>query len=353
MKANILSLVLCALWLNVIAQAPQKMSYQAVIRDAGGKLVKNQSVGMHITILEGALPGTSVYEESQTPATNENGLVTIEIGGGTGFDVIDWGNGIHFIKTEIDPSGGTNYTITGTTQLLSVPYALYSKTSETTKDAATKSDIYALEEKILLLAAEIGVKDIHGNSYKTVKIGTQVWMAEDLKTTKYKDGNQIPLVTSNTEWANLTTPGYCWYNNDQGTYGNTYGALYNWYAVNTGKLCPAGWHIPTNEEWTTLTTFLGGENVAGGKMKETGTSHWNIPNTGATNVSGFSALPGGLRTSGGSFVNVGNLVLYASSSEYSSSLVWCRQMQNSDTRLFTFFSGEKAFGYTVRCLRDQ
>jgi hypothetical protein len=120
---------------KVFAQSPQKMSYQAVIRDASNVLVTNHSVGMRISILQGSVSGTVVYSETQTPTTNANGLVSIEIGGGTGFDVINWANGLYFLKTETDPAGGTNYNISGTSQMLSVPYALYSKTSETSSDA--------------------------------------------------------------------------------------------------------------------------------------------------------------------------------------------------------------------------
>jgi uncharacterized protein (TIGR02145 family) len=140
------------------------------------------------------------------------------------------------------------------------------------------------------------VIDADLNEYNTVIIGTQTWMQENLKTTKYNDNTEIPLVTDNTEWFNLTTPGYCWYGNDETSNKNVYGALYNWYALNTGKLCPVGWHVPTNEEWTVLVTYLNGPDVAGGKLKETGTTHWQDPNTGATNEAGFIALPGGYRS---------------------------------------------------------
>ena len=115
-----------------------------------------------------------------------------------------------------------------------------------------------------IVTATPNVVDIDGNVYHTVTIGTQVWMVENLKTTRYNDGTAIPLVTDGTAWAALTTPGYCWYNNDSATYKNTYGALYNWYAVNTGKLAPTGWHVPTDSEWTVLTTYLGGESLQAG-----------------------------------------------------------------------------------------
>ncbi|MFZ4572381.1 MAG: fibrobacter succinogenes major paralogous domain-containing protein [Bacteroidales bacterium] len=108
--------------------------------------------------------------------------------------------------------------------------------------------------------------DVDGNLYHSVTIGTQVWMDENLKTTKYNDGSSIPLVTDSIAWINMTTPGYCWYHNNAAAYKNTYGALYNWYAVNTGKLAPTGWHVPTDAEWTILVAYLGGELLAGGRI---------------------------------------------------------------------------------------
>lgn len=138
------------------------------------------------------------------------------------------------------------------------------------------------------------IKDIDGNVYSTVKIGTQTWMKENLKTTKYNDGTSIPNVTDFNSWINLTTPAYCWFNNSKILYGNTYGGLYNWYSVNTGNLCPTGWHIPSITEINTLVNYLGGSEVAGGKLKESGTSHWPSPNI-ASNESLFTAIPGGYR----------------------------------------------------------
>lgn len=143
------------------------------------------------------------------------------------------------------------------------------------------------------------VSDADGNVYNTVVIGTQEWINENLHTTKLNDGTPIPLVSDNTEWVNLTTPGYCWYNN-LASNDTSYGALYNWYTVNTNKLCPTGWAVPTDAEWTTLVDYLGGSTVAGDKLKEAGTAHWAI-NPTATNESGFTALPGGQRGAYGVF----------------------------------------------------
>jgi len=126
-----------------------------------------------------------------------------------------------------------------------------------------------------------------------VVIGTQVWSCYNLDVYKLNDGTNIPQVTNATTWAALTTPAYCWYNNDSVTY-KEYGRLYNWYAVNTGKLCPIGWHVPSVLDIDILNTYLGASG--GGKMKEAGLSHWTTPNTGATNSSGFRALPGGHRS---------------------------------------------------------
>ena len=139
-----------------------------------------------------------------------------------------------------------------------------------------------------------GVTDIDGNTYATIILGTQEWMVENLKVTHFNNGDSIPLITNN--WSSLSTPGYCWYNDDEATYKNTYGALYNWYTVNTSELCPTGWHVPSDSEWYVLSVYLGGLSVAGGKLKEIGTTHWNDPNTGATNEAGFTALPGGCRS---------------------------------------------------------
>ena len=131
--------------------------------------------------------------------------------------------------------------------------------------------------------------DIEGNIYNTVTLGTQVWVAENLKATRYNDGTDIPNI--NTEWGNLETPGYCWYDFNVAN-KNITGALYNWPAVVSEKLCPVGWHVPTNAEWIALVDYVGGENIAGSFLKATGTS-WDTPNSGATNYAGFSALPGG------------------------------------------------------------
>jgi uncharacterized protein (TIGR02145 family) len=141
------------------------------------------------------------------------------------------------------------------------------------------------------------VTDYDGNVYNTVQIGTQDWMQENLKTTSYNNGDPIPNVTDNLTWAGLYSEAYCWYNNNEAAYKNIYGALYTIYAAgDVRNICPTGWHTASDEDWTILTDFLSGSTVAGGKLKETGTTHWTDPNTGATNSSGLTIMPGGNRS---------------------------------------------------------
>lgn len=196
------------------------------------------------------------------------------------------------------------------------------------------------------------VTDMDGNIYQTVIIGYQTWMAENLKTTKYNDGTSIPLITINEEWSKLTTPGYCWYNNEEATYKNTYGALYNWYAVNTGKLCPTGWHVPTMyEEWETLIIYLGGHRIAGGKLKEAGLDHWTRLNTGSTNETGFTALPGGIRNHDGTYLEIGVGGYWWSSTEADLTHAWGRDLLCAGPSTGEVFEYKRS-SYSVRCIKD-
>jgi uncharacterized protein (TIGR02145 family) len=223
---------------------------------------------------------------------------------------------------------------------------------------------YGDEQQFTASSAGPTITDADGNVYNTVIIGTQVWITENLKTTKYSDGTAIPTVTdgngsgtTNDEWAFLSTPAFCWYNNDAATYKDTYGALYNWYAVdaagNVGKsLCPTGWHVPTDAEWTTLTTYLGGESVAGGKLKETLTTHWLSSNEGATNESGFTALPGGYRNYTGTYDEIGLWGNWWSSTGYSYTPgAYCRFISTYSNSIGRNYYSKQP-GFSVRCLQD-
>ena len=190
------------------------------------------------------------------------------------------------------------------------------------------------------------MSDIDGNTYKTIQIGTQVWMAENLRTTKYRDETPILNITDSTQWPKNTSGAWCYYNNDVNN-NIPYGKLYNWYAVaNTNQLCPTGWHVPTDAEWTTLTNFLGGESVAGSKMKSTGNEYWVSPNTDASNSSGFSGLPGGMRLGGSSSVRIGELGMW-----WSITGNWSRILSNGGGEIVRFNS-LPMIGTSVRCVRD-
>ncbi len=195
------------------------------------------------------------------------------------------------------------------------------------------------------------VTDIDGNVYHTVTIGTQEWMVENLKTTRFNNGDSVPLVISIIEWESLSSPGYCWFKDDAATYKNTYGALYNWYTINTGKLSPKGWHIPTDAEWTILTDFLGGVHVAGGSMKEAGTVHWVSPNTGADNSSGFSALPGGYRGNNEDFQECGGHGYWWTASQSNSFSAWIRHLE-FDSDWVSRYEFPQTYGFSVRCIKD-
>lgn len=195
--------------------------------------------------------------------------------------------------------------------------------------------------------------DIDGNVYNTARIGDQVWMTQNLKTTRFYDNSKIPQIADNSTWATLSTPGYCWYANDEYTNRPFYGALYNWFAVNTDKLCPNRWHVPTEKEWVILTYYLGGDSIASGKLKEVGADHWSSPNAGASNEFGFTALPGGYRTglTAGSFRTKIYYGWWWTATEIDETGARARLM-TYDVSEIAAGTGLKKNGYSVRCVKD-
>jgi uncharacterized protein (TIGR02145 family) len=195
------------------------------------------------------------------------------------------------------------------------------------------------------------VTDIDGNIYNTIIIGTQIWMVENLKTTRYRNGDQIPNIADSTQWNKyLSTGAYCDYKNDF-SYANTYGRLYNWFAVNDSRnIAPSGWHIPSDSEWTILTSFLGGD-TSSGKLKEAGANHWSSPNTGANNETGFTALPGGNRDDLGLFEFIGDYLYMWSSTEADPINGWYRFMDYKSKYIIKSVF-DKTFGFSVRCIKD-
>jgi len=204
-------------------------------------------------------------------------------------------------------------------------------------------------------------EDIDGNVYETIQIGEQLWMAENLKVTHYNDNSEIPTGYSGSEWAQLETGAYAVYDDDPAN-SKTYGRLYNWYTVDDDRgVCPEGWHVPSDDEWTVLSDYLGGTSVAGGKMKSTGTigdgdGLWNYYSDEiteeATNESGFTALPAGYRsTNYGYYGGMGSFGYFWSSSEYGSNYAWSRGLSYGSSTVFRS-NYYKHYGFSVRCLGD-
>lgn len=217
-----------------------------------------------------------------------------------------------------------------------------------------------------LPSAGIGtVTDIDGNVYNTITYGTQVWMVDNLKTTKFRDGTSIENMTDNAPWAynsTTTTPAYCDYNNTPAN-SDVYGRLYNLFAMKDSRgIAPAGWHVPNMSEWTTLFNYLGGAGIAGGRMKEAGNTHWLYPNTGADNSSGFTALGTGDRawTSNGSFCcQLSRASLWSSSSSYTSgssganlNVIYLNYNSASHSMTLGSIGGGQNFGFAIRCIKD-
>ncbi len=218
------------------------------------------------------------------------------------------------------------------------------------------------------------ITDIEGNTYSTVIIGEQEWMAENLRTTKFNDNTDVPLVTDKVRWHEIKTPGYCWYNNDYDAYGSVYGALYNWYAVSTGKLCPTGWRVPADDEWKELAVYLhaNGFNYDGSTSGTwesnnkyakslAATTYWvprrisgavgNDDYTEKRNITGFSALPGGGRDNGATFYGIHEAGIWWSLTENSSSsaIYWTLNYYSSSVGRA---GADKLSGHSVRCIKD-
>lgn len=196
------------------------------------------------------------------------------------------------------------------------------------------------------------VVDIDGNVYHTVTIGSQVWLIENLRVTRYHDGTPIPGVPDSDTWCDLKTGAYCAPVLDSTADVVAYGLLYNFHAVNDSRgLCPEGWHVPTAEEWRALIEYLGGDQVAGGRMRETDSGHWLISVPGSTNESGFTALPAGGRGRYGGPSDVGRYATWWSSTSYDRNYAWHWGL-HPDKHDIRFNPGHKASGFSVRCIRD-
>ncbi len=446
MKKTTLAVVMLAMAISLIAQSPQAFKYQAIVRNNNGEILDNQNVSFQISILQSSAVGPAIYLETHQTMTNEFGLISLEIGNGTvesgTFESIYWRDGLFFLRVRMDPNGGTTWQEMGITQLVSVPYALY---SESTGDTSTwrkngTNDLYydqgnvgigtmspsvsailevnstekgiliprmtnaqiatlgstlgTLEEGMIVFNLEDikleywdgskwktmvtktsspgsssdgtgfcseGVTDFDGHKYKTVKIGDQCWMAENLKSTHYANGFTI-------------TYNYP-YDNDVGN-AHTYGRLYIWEAVMNGAsssnsnpsgvqgICPDGWHVPSDAEWKELEMTLGmttteadgadwrGTHSEGRKLKETEEAFlWVDDANRGINNSGFTALPAGRRDIAGIYTYLAQRTYFWTTTEFSIDNAWYRALvyNNGGVYRYNYFKGN---AYSVRCLKD-
>jgi uncharacterized protein (TIGR02145 family) len=367
-------------FLNLFSQAPEKFSFQAVVRNSSNQLVINQQIGIKISILEGSTTGTAVYSEVHSTLTNAQGLLSIQVGNGSNIlgniNSINWSSGLFYIKSEIDIDGGTNYTIQTNQQLISVPYALYSNDVPSSVSASGDTlyignsfyiipGISAANQVSTLLPSDhsCGEPLVHnpnkiygtlidqeGNTYKTIVIGSQKWMAENLKTSTYRNGDAI-LTLNASQWNSTNSGAWLYYNNDISNQC-PYGKIYNWYTViDSRNVCPNGWHVPSLQEWNTLINALGGEMVAGGKLKSTGLDHWSLFNEQATNESGFSCLPGGISSSEANTFFLGENAYFWTTSVVNAFVVSGIRMNSTDGSV-SEIQNPRTEGMSIRCIED-
>jgi uncharacterized protein (TIGR02145 family) len=385
--------------LGSVAGVPGKINYQGAAVDSLGKPMKNQTISLKLSVLDSSSTGAAAYVETHSTPTNGSGIFSLQIGGGTAvtgtFDSIPWANGRNkYLKTEVNQNG--TWVNLGTSQLVSVPYALHAGSAENAKNAifATNANyatffkdslgnayqIKTVNGQPTLVSAPGNVSSpapfacgqavtYAGESYPTVQIGTQCWFQKNVNA-----GTMI--LGANDQTNNSILEKYC-YNNDPANC-SVYGGLYQWaeavqyqngasnttspspaFTGNVNGICPTGWHVPSDGDWCALTMFLDSSAncstavtsiSAGGKLKSL-SGLWNSPNTGATNSSGYSALPGGYRDTGGTFDGIGINIGFWTTSESSSSNAFDRGLYYGLSNI-SRGSNNKDFGFSIRCLKD-
>ncbi|MEN9389702.1 MAG: hypothetical protein RLY61_786 [Candidatus Parcubacteria bacterium] len=381
MKNNLLVILLVLLSLIANAQSSQSIPYQAIVRNTDGTVMSNTNITLTFEIHDISSTGTVVYEESHIVTSSMQGLVAVNVGGGTPisgtFSNINWGNGAKFLQVLMNAGNGT--IDLGTQQMMSVPYALYA--DDVKVRVSNSGDSLFIGEKYSIVPGVSaanptplyiqggGVNDIDGNYYPSIIINGQEWMQKNLAVTKYRNGDLIPSSMNYTEWNNITTGAYSYYSDNLSNI-SIYGNLYNWYAVNdTRSLCPIGWHVPSNSEWNLLFNYLdsnsnGGlmaPNTVGGKIKSVGTvglntGLWMDNNIGANNISGFSALPAGERLFNGSYTGINQIANWWSSTSNGNNsgyLVAYSRFANFDSNSAGL--GDLTIaknGFSVRCIKD-
>jgi uncharacterized protein (TIGR02145 family) len=377
---------------SLVAQSPQGIPYQAVMRNADGSVMASSTVNITFMFHDGTANGTVVYQESHSLTSNTQGLVSCVVGNGVvsegNFNSINWGSGAKFLQVMMGTSD------LGTQQMLSVPYALYAE-NVGVRVSATGDTLVVGGNSVIVpgvsaanpqvqINGGLGSQVLVGNTtcaneyisvtgcggqtsltydgrtYDLAEIGGQCWFADNLATDQYRNGDPIPTGLDNATWQNTNSGAYAIYNNDLAN-DVTYGKLYNWYTtVDSRGLCPTGWHVPTDCEWMYMEGSLGMSvmdqetfgfrgTTEGGALKAT--TNWASPNSGATNSSGFTGFPGGSRDYDGSYGGVGGYGYWWSSTEYGSGSAWYRRLLYGDS-LVLRYNLNKPHGFSVRCVRD-
>lgn len=408
----------------LLAQTPQKIRYQVLVKDASNNLVANQNVALLISVQTVFSSKKTLYQETQLLNTNGEGKLVLVLGEGKAdigsFSGINWGMGAFVMNIKSDPDIESSYTVIATSQYISLPLSIYAKKNEqyipkkeaveiehpaiekiemkVEKEIAPKIEITNQGERkiieefiisvdninqvkedivgendrqeiaILIPKEEIDfvLTDIDGNIYKTIKIGSQLWMADNLKTITFNDSTPIPNVRDTLEWKKRKTPGYCWYKNDE-SFKNPYGALYNWYTVNTGKLCPTGWHVSTDNDWKELEAFLGmskqdiertgmrNSGTLGLKLKSDEGWLYTVRDGNGNNSSGFNALPGSYRGFSGIFAVYssywGFSGLWWTSTSYEIYYALNRELSYMHQNIIRNYIAREN-GMSVRCVKD-
>ncbi len=338
------------------SQAPLGIPFQAVLKNLDSTFYNNSSVDVQFKIHDYTATGDVVYEEVHLCNVNLHGLVSCAVGQGVViqgvFSEIDWSTGYKYLQVLIN---GVEF---GTQQFSSVHRALYSETINI--EASHSGDTLKIGENSLIVPGIVhftqnsnyhsgnGVTDVDGNYYSSVVVNGQEWMRSNLKVSHYRNGDEIPQFAYN-DWLNATNGSFALYNNDLSN-EVLFGKLYNWYAVIDSRgLCPVGWHSPSIIEWRKLLDFLGGSEVAGGKLKsEFG---WDVSNSNATNEIDFDALPGGYMTTVQSSLNIGKLGNWWCNQSIDIENAWNFAL-NSNSNYSYFLSESKRYGLSVRCVRD-
>ncbi len=355
----------------LLSQSPQSIPYQAVVRNADGSVLSNASLTMIFKIHTASATGEVVYQESHTTASNAQGLVVLNVGQGQAFvgtfDNINWGNGAKFLHVLMNAGNGE--LDLGTQQMMSVPYALYAE--EVSSFVSSTGDTLSIAGNSIIvpgISSEniqeqfiqgAGVSDIHGNFYPSVIINGQEWMQKNLNVFQYRNGDAIASGAVSSNWNSLDSVGLVaiydnGWNSAYPGLVSTFGRLYNWHAVTDERaLCPSGWHVPSDLDWTYLEQSLGGSNIAGGRLKSTNMG-WIVPNTGATNSSGFGALPGGYKNCSDCNSSLGKYGFYWSTTErldFNRYSAWYRRFDNI-SKLSNRIYIDKTYAFSVRCLKD-